>query len=404
MLTTTATTRRTGSTGYTGPADRDGRIDILRGIAIVFLTAQVVLQMVRPSPTLFEATGTLSALAFIVVAEGAIVGMIYRPRLAGGAFGQALLRLWRSSRALYVTAVAATLAVLALSFVPGLNTGPVTDLTADGGARASLLAPPVTDLADATVGYPVDPHLVLDIALLRLGPWPLDVIGLLCVLFFLAPVALWALSRGRWVSLLVVSAALYAVELVTQLRILPMRAEASLPVLGWQALFVFGMVAGYYRRELLAWFGTAVGRIAFGLLTVIVSIVIVLPLFIGSGFYPDLLASLASASTGWLIEPSAPGPIRTVFAVMLIIVVYGLLTTWWRPLGPALGWLLAPLGRTITAAMILLVGVGILIVSIPVLRDAAVAPALLVAGAVALIWGAIRLATLWANRDGRRSE
>jgi hypothetical protein len=403
MLTTTATTRRGGSTGYTGPADRDGRIDILRGIAIVFLTAQVVLQMVRPSPTLFEATGTLSALAFIVVAEGAIVGMIYRPRLAGGAFGQALLRLWRSSRALYVTAVAATLAVLALSFVPWLSTGPVTDLTADGGARASLLAPPVTDLADATLGYPVDPHLVLDIALLRLGPWPLDVIGLLCVLFFLAPVALWALSRGRWVSLLAVSAALYAVELVTQLRILPMRAEASLPVLGWQALFVFGMVAGYYRRELVAWFGTAVGRIAFAVLAVAVAAVIALPLFVGTGIYPDVLAELARVSTGWLIEPSAPGPIRTVFAVAFIIVVYGTLTTWWRPLGPAVGWLFAPLGRSITAAMIILVGVGILIVSVPALREG-VAPALLVAGAVVIIWGALRTWSLWANRTRGRSE
>jgi hypothetical protein len=392
-------TRRARSTGYTGPADRDGRIDILRGIAIVFLTVEVVVQMVRPSPTLFEATGTLSALAFIVVAEGAIVGMLYRPRLAGGAFGQALLRLWRSARALYVTALAATLAVLALSLVPAVSTGPLTDLAADGGARASLMAPAVTDLADVTLSYPVDPGLVLDIALLRLGPWPLDVLALLCVLFFVAPAALWALSRGRWVSLLLVSAALYAVELVTHLRILPTRAEASLPVLGWQALFVFGMVAGYYRRELVAWFGSAAGRVAFAVLAAVATTIVVLPLFVGTGAYPDVLAEFANASIGWLVEPSAPGPIRTVFAVVAIIVVYGLLTTWWRPLGPTLGWLLAPLGRNLIASMVLLVGVGIAIVSIPPLNHPGVPPAALVVGAVAVIWGSVRLATARAARE-----
>jgi hypothetical protein len=115
MLTTATRRSTTASTGYAGPAGRDGRIDILRGIAVVFLAAETVVQMLHPTRLLFESTGTLSALAFIVVAEGATVGMLYRPRIAGGVFGESLMRLWRNARAYYLAAVAVTLGVLALS-------------------------------------------------------------------------------------------------------------------------------------------------------------------------------------------------------------------------------------------------------------------------------------------------
>jgi hypothetical protein len=401
---TTALARRAGAKGYTGPADRDGRIDILRGIAVVFLSVEVVSQMVSPSPLLFQATGTLSALAFIVVAEGAIVGMVYRPRLASGALGQPLLRLWRSARTLYAVALGASVAMIGLSLVPALSTGPLSALSPDGGARASLLAPAVTDAADVTLGYPVDPGLVLDVGLLRLAPWPLDVLAVLCVLFFVAPAALWALSRGMWVRLLVVSLALYAVELATQVRILPTRAEGSLPILGWQLLFVAGMIAGYYRRELVAWFGTGIGRIAFTALAVLTAAMASVPLLVDAPGYPDVLALVASSDTGWLFEPSAPGPARAILAVVLIVVVYGLLTFWWRPLAAAVGWLLAPLGRHLTAAMLMLVAVALLIASIPPLLDAGMPPAALAAAAVAAMWAAIRIAMAWTGRETGRPE
>ncbi|MCU1543191.1 MAG: hypothetical protein JWM50_1056 [Microbacteriaceae bacterium] len=395
MLTTVTRRRAASRRGYSGPAGRDGRIDILRGIAIAFLAVEIIVQMLSPSDLLFESTGALSALAFIVAAEGAIVGMVYRPRVAGG-LGESMLRLWKTARVCYVSALAVTVGVLALSAVPWIATGPLTSLSGDGASRGSLLAPPPTDAADVVIGYPLDPAVALDVLLLRLGPWPLDIVAVLCALFLVAPAALWALARGRSAPLLLVSLALYAIELFSGLRILPTRAESSLPILGWQVLFVAGMTAGYYRRELVAWFRGATGRIVFFVLAAFSVVITALPWFTESvtTAYPDLLGRLTGTGTGWLFEPSAPGPLRAIVATTLIIVTYGLLTVWWGPLNAVLGWLLAPLGQRTIVSITLLIAAGMVIVSVPAIRDADVPPALVAACVVLAVRGGIALINL----------
>ncbi|GAB3604743.1 hypothetical protein GCM10027413_01520 [Conyzicola nivalis] len=388
----TASRQRTAALGYDGPSARDGRIDILRGIAIVFLTAEMVVQLTRPTAVLFESTGTLSAIAFLVATEGAVMGMLYRPRFAGGAVGESVLRIWKSGRAHYLAVVAATAALLALTLVPWVSTAPLTALSSHA-ARGSLFAPPPVDAADVTIGYPLDPNIVLDILLLRLGPWPLDVIGVLVGLFVVAPAALWALGRGKWFLVLFVSAALYVIELVTQLRILPTRAEASLPALGWQFIFVLGLLGGYYRRELVARFRGRVGRWVFAVLAAIAASIIALPWFTGNvtTSYPDLLARFAGTDTGWLFEPSAPGPLRAVVAVVFIIVTYGLLTVAWRPLHAVFGWLLSALGRSTIASTMLLVAAGVVVVSVPGIRDSPLPAVVIIAATVLAMRGALAL-------------
>jgi hypothetical protein len=391
----TATRRRTATLGYDGPGDRDGRIDILRGLAIVFLAAEMVVQLTRPSAALFESTGTLSAIAFLIATEGAVMGMLYRPRFAGGAAGESLVRIWKIARTHYLAVVGATAALLALAVVPWISTGPLTALSSRG-ARASVFAPPPTDAAAVSIGYPLDPNIVLDILLLRLGPWPLDVVGVLCVLFVLAPAALLALARGKWALVLLVSAAVYMVELVTQLRILPTRAEAGLPILGWQFIFVLGLVAGYYRRELVAWFSGRVGRPVFAVLVTVSATIIALPWFTGgvTTSYPDLLTRFAGTDTGWLFEPSAPGPLRTLVAVALLVVAYGLLTVGWRPLHTAFGWLLTALGRRTIASILLLVAAGVAIVSTPAIHDMAPPAVVVIAATVLAVRGTLALLAL----------
>lgn len=375
---------------YSGPSDRDQRIDILRGGAILLLGIELVMQVVgfgsnRP----FESTGTVSALGLIIVTEGALIGMHYRPRLASGAVGEIMLRLWRRSRGWYLAAVGATLGTLALRLLPAVNTGPITEV-ARGGDRPSLFAPAVLDSADVALSYPVNPNVVLDIALLRLGPWPFDVVGVLCVLFVLSPIALVALGRGRWHLLLAVSAALWLVEIFTQVRILPTRAESSLPILGWQFVFVAGMTAGYYRRELVQWFRTRSGIVAFAILSVAAIGWLVLPLIVSPGS-TDLLDDFAGPQSGWLFEPSAPGPLRIAIALVMVVVSYGALTGFWRPLSLAVGWLLVPLGTNILRSLVSLIVAALVIVSVPALRESALPPAVTTAIALACVWGAIRI-------------
>lgn len=251
------------SASYTGPTGRDRRMDILRGAALVLFAAEVVGQIARPNLLAFESTATVSAVALIVATEGALVSMLYRPRVAAGGLGATTLRLWRRARAWYLTAIALTVALLLLRFVPFIDYAPITALSVDVRGRLSLFAPPPANAVATAVGYPLDPQVVVDVLLLRLGPWPFDVVGVLCLLLLVTPLLLRALSSGRWLPLLMVSVALYVLELFSHLRLLPTRAEASLPILGWQALFVIGLVAGYYRREIVQWFRRGVGAALF---------------------------------------------------------------------------------------------------------------------------------------------
>jgi hypothetical protein len=397
-MVSTAVSRPSRPLSYSGPAGRDARVDLIRGVAVIVLAAEVVVQMTLPTRGLFEATGTLSGLAFLVAAEGAVVGMLYRPRVAGGALGESSVRLWRNASRLYAIAIAVAVGTVALAQIPGIVLAPVTAISDDTAGRRSLLAAAPMDAADVTVSYPLDPHVVLDVIFLRLGPWPLDIVVVMAAVLVLAPAALWALARGKGALLLGVSGALYALELFTQLRVLPTRAEASLPILGWQAVFVAGLVAGYYRRELMGWFRTRAGRLVFAVLAAAAAAIILVPWFTeaATGSYPDLLARVAGPDTRWLFEPSAPGPLRTAVAVVLIVVLYGLFTSLWRPMNAALGWLLGAFGRHTTLSIVLLVAAAVVIVNIPAVHD--VAAPLLVLLVVLAVRGVLAVAEAAATR------
>ena len=391
------------SASYTGPTGRDRRMDILRGAALVLFAAEVVSQISRPSLLAFESTATVSAVALIVATEGALIGMLCRPRVAAGGLGATTLRLWRRARAWYLTAIALTVALLLIRFVPFIDYAPITALSVDVRGRLSLFAPPPANAVATVVGYPLDPQVVLDVLLLRLGPWPFDVVGVLCLLLLVTPLLLRALSAGRWLPLLMVSVALYVLELFSHLRLLPTRAEASLPILGWQALFVIGLVAGYYRREIVQWFRRGVGAALFWLLALAALAWLALPLVLAlsSGLVvPDILHNVASSKTGWLFEPSAPGPLRLAVALVLITASYGLLTIAWRPLNLVFGWLLGTLGSSLLPALVALVVAAVALSSLANVGAFAVHPALLTVAVVAWMW----LVSLVRASIARRKE
>lgn len=386
--------RKVGLAEYTGPAGRDRRIDILRGASIVLLGMQLIVHVLQPSNLPFEATATISGLAFIVVTEGALIGMLFRPRVASGILGEAILRLARRARGWYFAAVALTVGMLVIGFVPYINTTAVTTFAVDPGTRLELFPRPATESGDVVLTYPIDPDVILNVLALRLGPWPFDIVAVLAVLFLVAPIGLWALSRGKWGPLLAISLALYVLELFTGLRILPTRAESSVPILGWQFLFFLGMTAGHYRRELVAWFRRPFGRVLFTVLAVASIGWMLLPLvleFRSPGAFPDLLATLTGSQTSWLFEPSAPGPTRVTASLILLCVAYGALTKWWRPLGVIFGWMLAPLGKRILLCLVLLVVAAIFIANIApaVAWFYPIVTALIVLAAIRLVVAAI---------------
>jgi hypothetical protein len=379
---------------YSGRANRDGRIDLLRGSAVILLATEVVGHLIYPANDAFESTATVSGVAIVLLLEGALIGMRERPRVAAGSLGESTVRIWTQARNWYFTAMAMAVVVLLGRYIPGVNTAPIAAQSVDARGSPSLFTPVPLDASAVVIAYPLDPQVIVDTLFLRFGPWPFDLVAVAILPMLLAPLMLLLISRHKAALVLLVSSAIYFVELFTSARVLPTRAELSLPILGWQAVFVVGLIAGYYRRDLVTWFRTGIGLVVYLVVTVSTLAWLLLPVvltFFVSEESPDLLRTLASPVAGWVFEPSAPGPLRVAIALNLVVAGYGLLTVLWKPISAAFGWLLEPIGSEVLTALITLVVAGIALSSVPDLPDNPVVDAAVTIAVVVIMWSAAKL-------------
>lgn len=370
---------RGGRFAYDGPPNRDLRIDLLRGVAIVFVVVNhIALVSVLQNATQ-EAIGMVSGAELFVLFSGAVLGMVYRPKVVAGGIGEVTLRTGRRAWKLYVTALVVVLIVGLVSLLWFVNSTPATTYVDQGtGAAGSEATGRVYDLYanfQSILNYPADPALFVDIALLRLGPWQVNVLGLYVVMLAVSPLILWALSRRRWLLVLGVSWAVYAAHAVVPIRLLPSQFEDSFPLLTWQALFVTGMVAGFYRREILTWFATRAGRIV--LAAVVVSTV-ALALFSWNNPYLssayDVRLGLVPANTfssiySLAFERTSLDFGRVINVFFVTITAYAALSVFWKPLHRLLGWFFIPLGQATLYVFIMHVLFVLIVANVPVLRE-----------------------------------
>ena len=81
------------------------------------------------------------------------------------------------------------------------------------------------------------------------------------VLLLVAPFILWVLRRHLAWVVLAASWGIYLLSSIHPIRIFPSQFEDSFPLLTWQVLFVNGLVAGYYRVQILNFFRRPAGRV-----------------------------------------------------------------------------------------------------------------------------------------------
>jgi hypothetical protein len=370
---------RGGPRAYAGPPNRDLRIDMLRGVAIVFVVVNhLALTSLLQNGTQ-EAIGIVSGAELFVLLSGVVLGMVYRPKVVAGGVGEVAIRTGRRAFKLYVTALVVVLIVGAVSLVTFVNALPATTYVDQGtGAAGSAATGRVYELYanfDAILSYPVDPSVVVDLALLRIGPWQINVLGLYVVMLIVSPLILWALARRRWAIVLIVSGAVYVLQQFFLVRLLPSQFEDSFPLLAWQILFVAGIVAGFHRREILAWFSTRVGSVVLG---VSVLLAVVLAIFswnnpylssaydVRLGLVPsnDFTAVYAAAFERTTLDPG-----RLLNVVVVTIAAYALLSVLWRPISRLCGWFFLPLGQATLYVFVMHVFFVLIIANIPLLRE-----------------------------------
>ncbi|MBW9110728.1 OpgC domain-containing protein [Microbacterium ureisolvens] len=364
---------------YDGPARRDLRIDLLRGIAIVFVLVNH-LGMVSLFQNLSQETiGIVSGAELFVLLSGVVLGMVYRPKIERDGMAETTSLIERRAGKVYVAALGVVIVVGLLSLLPFLNATPATTFVDEGtGAAGGEATGRVYDLY-AGFGrlfeYPVDASVFADILLLRMGPWQVNVLGFYVVMLVVSPLILWGLSRGWWIVVLVASWAVYSIQSFLQLRLLPSQFEDSFPLLSWQALFVTGMVAGYHRSAIVGWFTTRWGRAALAV-CVLATVGLALfswnnpylssPLDVRLGVVPQ--NTFSGVYSAWF-ERTYLDPGRVLNALLVTITIYALFSVLWKPINRAVGWFFIPLGQTTLYVFIMQLVFVLIVANIPFLHE-----------------------------------
>ena len=361
---------------YDDDSARDSRVDLLRGVAIVFVVVDhlglnSIFQLFTQ-----EAIGFVSGAELFVLLSGLVLGMVYGPR-AKDRLGEVVGRTSRRAGKLYTTALVVTAAVFVISLVPQINADTLTTFTDQGtGAAGHDAAGRTYDLYAGMRGllqFPVPPAVIPSVLLLQFGPWQFNVMGLYVVMLLLSPLVLLAVARGKAAWVLLATFALYVVGSVFRFRILPSQFEDSFPLLVWQVLFIVGLVAGTYRQRIVAWLTTHRWVVA-------VCVGITLVFAIASWANPYLpnqldyrLALLPDATYRGLYDQyfdrTFLGPGRLLNVLTLVVTVFALLTVYWKPVERTVGRLLVPLGRATLYVFIVHVALIAVVANIPWLQS-----------------------------------
>ena len=394
--------RRGGRWRYVQEGDRDLRIDLLRGLAIVF----VVLNHVN-LPSLFhlltqEALGPVSGAELFVLLSGVVLGVVHRPRLARDGLGGVATPLFRRAWRLYLTALVVVLSVYAVGLLPGVDARVVTTFTDLGAGGPGGTTYDLYSGIEGLLAYPVPGEVLADVLLLRLGPFQFNVMGLYVVLLLVAPLLLWAFQRRLLPVVLLVSAGLYALQAARPVRLLDAQFEDAFPLLAWQVLFVLGVTAGYYRETLLRAAATRAGRVV-----VAVTALAYLGLLFFTWNNPyaanryDVVLRLVPETTfrdvyaDWF-ERTPLDLGRLLAVVVLLVVLYAALTAYWGPVHRALGRVLVPLGQASLYVFVVHVYLALLVANLPGAQDAGVLVGTLLHTAVlAALWLLVRYRVLF---------
>jgi hypothetical protein len=365
-----------GSWGYGHPTQRDSRIDLLRGLAIVFVVVNHLGMTSLFQLLTQETMGFVSGAELFVLFSGLVVGMVYGPRVKED-FAKVLDLTSRRAGKLYLTALVVTVGVFVLSLLPFFQTDALTTYVDQGtGGAGHNTVGRAYDLyagMETLLQFPVPPQVIPAVLLLQFGPWQFNVMGLYVVMLLASPLILAALNRGKAMWVLAATLCIYAVGAFTRFRLLPSQFEDSFPLLVWQVLFVIGMVAGFHRRRIAAWLSAHSWLVAAcTVLAVAFMFLSWCNPYLANGF--DLRLAVIPDTAYRTMYDAFFGRTyldagRLVNVLVLVVAAYAFLTAYWKPVERAVGWFLIPLGQATLYVFILHVLLIAVVANIPLLRQ-----------------------------------
>lgn len=301
--------------GYDPTASRrDLRLDLLRGLCLL----KMVFDHLWPVP-LHAVTywiGYVTAAEGFFFISGVVVGIVYGRRLRIDGRAPVARALWRRSAHLYLANLGLVFFMVALEHTGVLSLQRFTDLWRDGFAWWELLR------FDQPYFLQVLPRYVCFLAA--------------------APLVLLALERGRWRLVLLASGASWLAHLAGLGPLPWVESPATeFPILGWQLLFVVGVVAGHHRLALGGlWHRLRDEPATLPSLFAVATAFALLQVAVVEG-----LLTPPARAYHLLLDRSQLGPLRLLDLAVVFALCFHLVDRFWRPLYRATGPLLLTLGQ-----------------------------------------------------------
>ncbi|RVU84024.1 hypothetical protein EOL70_14565 [Leucothrix sargassi] len=332
-------------------ATRDLRLDFMRGIVIPLLFASHFEYFSALMYIGWERIGIVSTAEIFVILAGVVVGMVFGKKLRNEGLAAAMPALMDRSIKLYMTNVVLILIIAAMRYIPELDSTIITTYHSPYSGKTYPLFPSM----DSGIF-----NLLHQTLLLRIGPHQFQIVGMYVVMFILVtPFVFFMLSCKRVGMLLGLSWVIYLINFGAPepnpgspaYRPTQAQFEYAFPIYAWQLIYVHGIVAGYYKKEVVAFFtNKALGKALLYLSFILTAAFIFLtwhnPL---DEFESVRLRFLSTDTFHWLngnyFQKYKLGPGRLLNVAVVLITMYALLTRFWVPISKALGWFFIPLGQ-----------------------------------------------------------
>ena len=327
---------------YAIPGRRDLRIDMLRGIALVMMVVAHTELLSLVNIFTWERFGLTTGAEGFVILSGFMLGMLNRQRLHKEVLLTVGWTLWRRAGKIYLVNIVIILLILIFSRLPFINTFEVTHFVDRYSGTVWALFPDTPQIKETWFNI---------ILYLQIGPHQTQILGLYICLMLISPVFLGLLYKGRVTWLIVASLMTYLAYQVWPVRLTVSEFEFAFPLLAWQLIYVLGMCCGWYKDELMSLARTPGGKAVMTIMVIYALIMMFVAQNHTNPFMPPslLLHVIPPADFNWfyhhLAGKNALGPCRVLNDFSLLLLVYLILTFYWKPLERAVGWFLIPLGQ-----------------------------------------------------------
>jgi len=344
---------------------RDLRIDFIRGLVMLILIVVHINMTSMYNYIAWERFGVVTGAEGFVMLSGLILGLLSRLRMEHDGFGSTVNKQFSRAFLLYRTSLVVILSVLIIDAIPFIDAHVAMTFTTYAGKVYHLYP-------DLHVFAQYHDKIIAKFFLLQYGPHQFQILGLYVILLMLSPFVLWLLSKKKFAVVLSLSWIIYFANNGFHVRPTGAQFEYAFPILTWQILFVHGLVIGYYKNEIWNFFHSKKGAILF--------FFILLLFFIFLFFtYNNPLEQIPAYLRLHVIDPEVFRSIyrdyfpkntlgigRLINDFVLLIVSYGLLSYFWKPIESLFGWFFIPIGQASLYIFILHVYACIVIANIAI--------------------------------------